>query len=298
VLGLLVSAGLSGPLRSLAGKAEAVDLDRLDVAFETGGEDEVGALSSVLDEMTRRLRASTVRVREMERQAATADLARQVNHDVKNGLIPIRNVVTHLAELARDHPDRLPSVFLERQRTLESGVAYLQSLAANYARLSPDQERRLCDVNVLVREVVRDAAIVEEREGRASVTVDAVLAARLPPVLADPVALRRILDNLVVNALESFDSRPGRVRLTTRATTIGLAPGVRIEVTDNGRGMRPEQRGRVFEGFYTTKAAGTGLGLSIVRRLVTDLGGRVDFENAPGGGTSFTVELPTAEERA
>jgi signal transduction histidine kinase len=110
--------------------------------------------------------------------------------------------------------------------------------------------------------------------------------------------LRRVLDNLVVNALESLDGRDGQVRVSTRTIQLGVGRGVRIDVADNGRGMTPEERQRAFDDFYTTKAGGTGLGLSIVRRLVSDLGGRVAVESASGEGTRFTVELPIGNARS
>ena len=87
--------------------------------------------------MTARLRTSAARLRDAERRAAMGDLARQVNHDIKNGLVPIRNVLRHLDEVARHEPEPLAAMFAERRGTLESSVSYLETLARNYARLSP-----------------------------------------------------------------------------------------------------------------------------------------------------------------
>ncbi len=231
--------------------------------------------------MTDRLRASAARLREAERRATIGEIARQVHHDVRNGLIPIRNVVSHLARLAHERPDELPSVFLERQGTLESSVDYLHDLAGNYARLSPALDPQPCDLNAIVREVVRDAA--------ARVGTD--LAPRLPTVLADRVALRRIVENLLVNALDSLADDAGRVTVSTRFDRAVEPPAVLLGVADTGRGMNTDERARVFDDFYTTKPGGTGLGLSIVRRLVSDLGGRIAVDSEPGKGTRFTVEL-------
>ena len=105
--------------------------------------------------MTERLRLGAARLREAERRLATGDLARQVNHDIKNGLVPIRNVLRHLSEVARDDPAALPRVFEERRGTLESSLAYLDTLARNYARLSPAAQPAACDVNAVVEEIVR-----------------------------------------------------------------------------------------------------------------------------------------------
>ena len=309
VLAAVAAAQLSRPLAALARRAGRVDLDRLDVAFASRRLDEIGDLSRVLDRMTARLRASTARLRDAERRATTGDIARQVHHDVRNGLIPIRNVLGHLAQVSREDPGRLREVFAERQGTLDSSVAYLQSLASNYARMSPAVERRPCDVNRIASDVVTDAATVtaagpagaraETRQG-AGPRVEADLVLGLPPVLADPVSLRRVLENLVVNAVESFplgsEEPSGRVLVWTRLSRAGSGTHVQLGVSDTGRGMTGDERAHMFDDFYTTKAHGTGLGLSIVRRLVGDMGGRIDVESVPGQGTRVVVELPAAAE--
>ena len=96
-----LSSRISRPLSELARKTSEIDLDRLDQSFESERTDEIGALSRLLGGMTERLRTSSARLREAERRAAVGDLARQVNHDIKNGLAPIRNVLRHLSQVAR-----------------------------------------------------------------------------------------------------------------------------------------------------------------------------------------------------
>ena len=159
LLAILLSAWLSRvvsrPLTELADKTASIDLDRLDQDFATERSDEIGALSRLLGEMTERLRRAVAGLREAERRVAMGDLARQVNHDIKNGLVPIRNVLRHLDQVAREEPAALPGVFEERKATLESSVAYLDTLARNYARLAPAATPGRCDVNAVVAEVLQ-----------------------------------------------------------------------------------------------------------------------------------------------
>jgi len=288
-----LAARVSRPVRDLAAKTVALDLDRLDADFATDRSDELGNLSRVLGEMTDRIRQSTVRLREAERRAAFGDVARQVNHDVKNGLVPIRNVLRHLAEVARDDPASLARVFEERRGTLEASVEYLDGLARNYARLSPASRTEACDLNAVVEGIVRDAS-------QDSVRVASELAGEVPPVAADPLVLRRILENLVGNAVESLSDRGGAVTVATERIASGAGTTVRVTVSDTGPGMTREQLDHAFEDFHTTKPGGAGLGLSIVRRLVLDLGGALRIETQPGAGTRAIVELPAAiqERRA
>ena len=274
------------PLTELARKTESIDLDRLDEDFATDRADEIGALSRLLGAMTGRLRQSAVRLREAERRATLGDVARQVNHDIKNGLAPIRHVLRHLTQVATEQPAALAQVFEERRGTLESSVGYLDTLARNYARLTPAMLARPCDLNAVVRQVV------QLTEPRAAVRLS--LASDLPPVTGDEVAIRRVLENVVGNAADSLDGKPGAgVTVTTERGGGDETPLVRIVVADDGRGMSRAELDRAFDDFYTTKEGGTGLGLTIVRRLIQDLGGRLKVETEPNVGTRVIIELPT-----
>jgi len=281
-----LSSRVSRPLRELAGKTAEIDLDRLDQSFESDRHDEIGALSRLLGAMTDRLRSSSVRIRDAERRAATGDLARQVNHDIKNGLAPIRNVLRHFGQVAQQDPGSLPRVFEARRGTLESSVEYLDNLARNYDRLTPSLEKKPCDVNGIVEQVLRNTAS-DGTELRAQ------LDQRLPPAVGDALMIRRILENLVGNALDSTAGRPNAlVTVSTQRSSEGGSSSVRIIVADTGPGMTETELDRAFDDFYTTKAGGSGLGLSIVRRLILDLNGALRIETEPGAGTRVLIELP------
>jgi signal transduction histidine kinase len=287
LFGLLMAAMLSRPLARLAEQTSQVDLDQLDQDFATERKDEIGALGNLLAAMTTRLRQSAIRLREAERRAATGDLARQINHDVKNGLAPIRHVLRHLAETSQKQPEQLPAIFAERRQTLESSVAYLEDLARNYARLAPAIDRGATDVSALLMDVARASAV----DG-VEFQVDAP--PHLPPVRADGVALRRIVENLVSNAIDALEGQPGVVTLVSQLVSSNHEQRIRLSVSDTGRGMTARELEQAFDDFHTTKPAGTGLGLSVVRRLVNDLGGTLRVETGPGKGSSFSVEIHTA----
>ncbi len=279
---------LSRPLVNLAREAEQVDLDHPDADFASGRRDEVGKLARVLQAMVQRLRAGARRLAAAEHRATLGEVARQVNHDLRNGITPVRNVVRHLGETAERDPDRLASVFQERRGTLDGSLAYLEDLAGRYARLAPEARREPCDLAALAREVAA------AHEG---VEVTSVPGA--PRVLADPVSLRRILDNLLRNAREALPEGRGAVivRIAPDADPdLGLQ--CVLAVQDAGVGMPADVQARVLEDFFTTKAGGSGLGLSNVRRLAGDAGGRVQIDSTPGAGTTVTIIFPGAESES
>ena len=287
-----LSVRISRPLTELARRTSEIDVDRLDVAFQSDRADEIGSLTRLLGAMTERLRAGAAKLREAERRIAVGDLARQVNHDIKNGLIPIRNVLRHLGQAAGESPDALAAAFRDREGTAESSISYLENLASRYARLYPQPAPtpEPYDLNAVVRETLGRIAATGGAELRAE------LAEGLPRVRIDALVLRRILENLVGNAVDSLDSRPGTVTVSTGSCGApDGAPSVRMTVADSGRGMAKAELERAFDDFYTTKPGGTGLGLSIVRRLVLDANGVLRVETEPGVGSKFIVELPAED---
>ena len=131
---------------------------------------------------------------------------------------------------------------------------------------------------------------------RAGVTLERDLA-DVPPIAGDEERLRQVLVNLTLNALEAVGDG-GTVRVSCRLEEPdpdrGGADMVAIAVDDSGPGVKAEVRDRIFEPFFTTKAEGSGLGLSIVHAIVTQHGGEIAVEEAPGGGARFVLRLPRA----
>ena len=283
-LAIWLSRRLSEPLATLTHAASTIDLEGPELMVAASRDDEIGTLARRLGSMSTRLRASAARLRQAERRATVGDMARQVNHDIKNGLIPIRNVLRHLVQVQEEQPQDLATVFGERRSTLESSVGYLDALARNYARLTPSVERRAVDVNGIATEIAASTAVAS------TIKLRTRLADAVPRAFGDPVIVRRIIDNLVRNAIESLDAGGGDVTIATSRAPNGA---VRIVVADTGRGMSQDQLAHAFDDFFTTKPDGTGLGLSVVRRLTTDLNGSMRVESAPGQGTAFTIELPS-----
>ncbi len=168
-------------------------------------------------------------------------------------------------------------------------MAYLDDLASNYARMSRRGERTRCDLNEIARSVAKD----RDDPARAHVTTELTAQA---VVWGDEVSLRRIVENLVANAIDSLEGKSGRVIITTEIAHQQRGENrVRLGVADSGRGIDATTKEKMFDDFYTTKPDGTGLGLSIVRRLVMDLDGSIKVESEVGTGSRFIVEFPAAE---
>jgi signal transduction histidine kinase len=287
-LAVLLAGRISRPLRELADGTENLDLDRLDVDFSSDRRDEVGRLARLLGDMIRRLRRDVTRLKDAEHRATLGEVARQVNHDIRNGLTPLRNVLRHLGEVSDDEPENLVAVFQERKGTLDGGLAYLEDLAAHYSRLGAGRMPSPCRLDRIVAEALAAPSTSQDTTLINQVPVN------LPAVQADPLSLRRILDNLIRNAIESLHGKPGTVRVSALLGEDEQLQETRIlvEISDTGVGIPPENLDKIFTDFFTTREEGTGLGLSNVRRLAADCGASIRVASEPDHGSTFTLSFP------
>jgi two-component system nitrogen regulation sensor histidine kinase NtrY len=237
----------------------------------------------VFDDYTQEVRA--------QRMAAWREVARRIAHEIKNPLTPIQLSAQRMKRRFRDRlagDEEDARVFDECVDTITSHVDGLKLLVnefSQFARL-PTVKPRPDDLNQLVQEAVSAYA------GTEGVAFQAELDASLPAVELDREQLRRVLTNLLDNArTAAMDcGRPGEV--VVRTVYDAPLATARLEVADNGVGIRPEDRRRVFEPYYSTKPHGTGLGLAIASRIVADHHGYVRVHPNRPHGTRFIVELP------
>jgi two-component system sensor kinase FixL len=146
---------------------------------------------------------------------------------------------------------------------------------------------------ISLNEVVTNVAHMVQPEARAKVCeVRTLLEGNLPTVEGDPVQIQQVLINLLVNAFDAMRETPVGERHADVITKRSDCSTIRVEVRDHGRGISEENRGRLFEQFFTTKADGLGMGLAIVRSVIEAHGGRIAVENAEGGGACFYFTLP------
>ena len=239
------------------------------------GPGEVRSLARAFNAMSARLEAEETR-----RRSVLAD----ITHELRTPLTVIRSQAEAIADGVNPADEEHIAPIVAATRALESLADDLRTLSLSEAgALHPDREP--VDVDLLVNETIE---AFRAEAATAGVQLDCLLAPALPVLSADPAQLRRVLGNLIANALAHTGSG-GTVRVEASPAT----GGVRITVRDDGEGIPPELLPRVFDRFVKgASSTGSGLGLAIVRDLVEAHGGTVAAESTVGVGTSIQVSLP------
>lgn len=293
VLGLLmsiwVSARISRPIAKLAAGAKQVAAGKWGTRVDVKSKDEVGELAKNFNEMTRQLAEQRDRLVQTERVAAWRELARRLAHELKNPLFPLQLTIENMQRARLQMPQQFDEIFNESTATLRAEIENLKTVVGRFSDFSKMPAPQLQDVNL--NESVRSAVKLYDAQfhaiGRPPITPELYLDEHLPTIQADPDLLHRALSNLVLNSL---DAMPSGGTLTIRtAQRNGTA---RVEITDTGAGLTPEECDRLFTPYYTTKRHGTGLGLAIVQSIVSDHQGKISVESNPGSGATFKIELP------
>jgi len=237
----------------------------------------------VVEDTTELLRA--------QRQLAWKEVAQRVAHEIKNPLTPIALSAERIGKhLERSQPDS-PGIIRKCTDVILNCVGSLRTLVDQFSALAqfPVSQPRACDINQVVEEAL--GLFAGRLEG---ITVKRDLEPGLPPVMADPEALRRALANLIDNAAEAM--RGGLLRvLSVHSSLSDDGTSAEVAVSDTGHGLTDEIRERLFLPFYSTKQRGTGLGLSIAAKIVQEHGGSIRAESNSPKGARFILRVPLFE---
>jgi len=281
---LAVARRTTRPIQELQRFTRQVALGDLDVQVPAGGHDELGDLARSFNRMTRELKENRQQLVRAEKDAAWREMARQVAHEIKNPLTPLRLSADLLERAHKEGSPEFEAILHRTVGIVRRQCDHMREIAKDFhAFAGRHHDLQSVDVAAAIDEVLalhdawaRDAGIEVVRSGDGGV------------VRADPDELRRAFINLVSNAFEAMPDG-GRFEVHVAHDKARVV----IEMRDSGTGLSEELQGRLFEPYFTTRSSGTGLGLAIVRRIVEDLGGEVTLQNrTPGPGTSACIRLP------
>jgi len=291
-LGLFVARRATGRVAALSEAARRVGEGDLTVRVSPRGSDELDDLGRAFDRMVAELSEARSRLGYLQKLSAWQEVARRLAHEIKNPLTPIQLAVQELASKYRGDDPQYKRLIETAQEILTEEVGAIRRLVDDFSAFAklPKVEPAAVDLGQVVDDFARAHP---EWQGALSVEHAGPV-----PALCDRMLIRRVLANLVENAV---DAARGAAREPQVRISIGARDGAaRVVVDDNGPGVTAETRERIFDPYVTTKEHGTGLGLAIVRKIMLDHGGdvRVAEQPSPLGGARFEVTLPAAAAAA
>jgi signal transduction histidine kinase len=291
-IGYPMAERIADPVNRLTRATRRIARGDFDARVAANSSDELRRLVDAFNRMSAELLHQRQELERTHRLEAWAEMARQVAHDIKNPLTPIQLSAEHLRRVHADRGKPLGPVLEGCVDSILSQVRLLRQIASEFSSFASSPTPRLAPVDLqdLVEEVVRPYEVgssdrwVFRRKFEAS----------LPRLLLDRTLIGRALTNVVDNALHAM---PGGGTLTLGARQVDER-SVELTLADTGVGMDEEAQARLFEPYFSTKAAGTGLGLSIARRNVELNGGTIAVSSERGLGTQVTLTLPVAQPQA
>jgi two-component system, NtrC family, nitrogen regulation sensor histidine kinase NtrY len=286
ILVVIISGRLTSPLRMLGEGLASVELGKKSEHLSYRGHDEITELVTQYNRMVDELQESAAKLANSEREYAWREMAKQVAHEIKNPLTPMK---LNIQQLYKSWKDGIPGFEKKLERFTKSqieNIETLSSIASAFSSFAKMPAANPVDVNIVsqVRTTLELFKNTENITFRGSWPNDMTIMVR-----ADKEHLNGIFSNLIKNAIQSVpQGREGIIRIGIELS----GDKVVVSVGDNGTGIPGELRDNLFIPNFTTKSSGMGMGLSIVKRYVENANGRIWFESEHLKGSLFFVELP------
>lgn len=282
-LSTILAGQISSPIRRLTHATRSIGSGDLNIEIKEKSTGEIGELAEGFNMMIRKLKKSQIELAQLERETAWKEMARQVAHEIKNPLTPMKLSVQQLIAAYRDKSPKFDEIFNKVTVTFINQIETLKNIASefsNFARM-PKLNIEKVELVGLIRETLN--LFSDEKYPIAlNSQIDSII------INADSDHLSRSIINLVRNSIQAGASNV-EIRISANSASC------EIRVVDNGTGIDPLIIDRIFEENFTTKSQGMGLGLSLTKKFIDSIGGTIEVEKTSAAGTTFLITLPVSE---
>ncbi|MGB0863708.1 MAG: ATP-binding protein, partial [Saprospiraceae bacterium] len=290
IAAFVTASSITKPLAVLKDKLRNVQLGKKNEKVVWDTKDEIGVLIDEFNKMLAELEVSANKLATSEREGAWREMAKQVAHEIKNPLTPMKLSIQYLVRAYQMRPDEIGPLMKRVSGTLIEQIDSLARIAtefSNFAKM-PTAENEYLNINDLVKSVYN---LFSEN---GDVDMQLEMDEESFEVFGDKEQLMRVLNNVIKNAIQAVpDDRAGKISVSLEKY---VGDNIQIRVVDNGCGIPEDKRHAVFVPNFTTKNSGTGLGLAISRKIIEQAGGQIYFDSIDQEGTTFFIELPIAKK--
>jgi two-component system, NtrC family, nitrogen regulation sensor histidine kinase NtrY len=284
-IAITIANSITQPLSILAEKLKKFKLGKSNDLLEWKSNDEIGTLIYDYNNLTQELERSAGLLAKTERDMAWREMAKQVAHEIKNPLTPMKLSIQYLERATKEYPEKAQALIPKISSTLIEQIDNLSQIAnefSNFATMPQASNEKL-----ILNEIVE--TIHDLFRKRDDMDINMIEPIDDLYVFADKNHLVRILNNLLKNAIQAIpDNKRGKIEIELKRQGNEAI----IRISDNGTGIPDHMKDKVFTPNFTTKSSGTGLGLAISSNMIESFNGRIYFETKVGFGTDFFVSIP------
>jgi len=286
VIALFITNRITRSFSLISEKMKEVNLGKMNEEIVWNRDDEIGELVKEYNKMVAKLGESASALAKNEREGAWREMARQVAHEIKNPLTPMKLSIQYLQKAVNNNQPNVKELSSNVANTLIEQIDHLSRIAADFSQFA-----NIGNVNVEnfdLHDVIGSLKDLYEPNNYVQFVWHPIT--REVMLNADKTQMNRLFTNLFTNAVEACDGNTCRIEVSEMQDN----GTIRVSVKDNGEGIAPEMQSKIFVPNFTTKSSGTGLGLAMCKGIVEQAKGKIWFETQRGKGTIFHVELPVA----
>lgn len=286
IIAVFYSRLLTKPLTVLQQNIANIRIDTQNAKIKWQSDDEIGQLISEYNKMVDKLEASTEILKRSEREIAWREVARQIAHEIKNPLTPMKLNIQYLEKAYGENDKNFGDKLKDISRTLIQQIETLDKVAETFSDMAKSNIRNFKEVDLLA--VIRSTTKLFDNSN--NIVFDVVVESDKTEFMIRGINkdITQIFNNLLKNSVEAIgDKKNGRI-------SIKLSPGdsyYTVKITDNGNGIPDNRKEMIFTPYFTTRSKGTGLGLAIVKTIITDMGGNIKLESTNKSGTTFVLKI-------
>lgn len=284
--GLILSGYITLPLRILKQQMANVALGKQNAAIVWESNDEVGKLVSEYNSMIEKLDTSAGLLAKSEREMAWREMAKQVAHEIKNPLTPMKLNLQYLQHVMKNDPKDFEERFTKASNNIIEQIDTLANIATEFSNFAKLPTGELEKINLV--EVINSTVDLFEKEKKVKISTS--LHSQSILVTADREQMLRVFNNLLTNALQATSEvKEAHIQISSKEKE--NQNGYIISVSDNGCGIPEKLKQNIFTPNFTTKSTGSGLGLAMIKNIFDTIGATIYFESEEGKGTVFYLEF-------
>lgn len=284
-MAILLSRFLTRPLLVLQHSLSRIRIDEKNERITWESNDEIGLLIRVYNQMVDKLEESAELLKYSERESAWREVARQIAHEIKNPLTPMKLNVQYLEKAYNENDPAQKDKIHSISQSLIQQIDTLDKVAEMFSDFAKSNQRRMEKVDLL--HVINSSVMLFRNDD--SVTISVNTTEDHYEVKAIEKDLLRLFNNIIKNAVQSLEgNEEGKIEITVRRS----GDFIDVSIADNGKGIDDDAKSRIFRPYFTTKSGGTGLGLAIVKNIMNEIGGSITFESGETGTTFFLKFQP------